>query len=80
MAIDRLSCHDSIPTIIRLFKSATTKRINQIRRAPGVPVWQRNYYEQVIRDDASLNRIRQYIADNPAQWANDDENPEKGRR
>ncbi len=71
---------DSIPTIIRLFKSATTKRINEMRHAPGVPAWQRNYYEHVIRDDASLNRIRRYIVDNPAQWADDDENPEKGHR
>jgi hypothetical protein len=38
--------------------------------------WQRNYYEHVIRDDTSLNRIRQYIAENPLQWAMDRENPD----
>lgn len=65
----------SIPTIIRSFKSAVTKRINEWRAIPGTPVWQRNYYEHVIRDDESLNRIRQYIIDNPAQWALDRENP-----
>jgi REP element-mobilizing transposase RayT len=64
----------SIPTIIRLFKSATTKRINELRGAPGIPVWQRNYYEHVIRNEASLSRIRQYIVENPARWAFDREN------
>jgi REP element-mobilizing transposase RayT len=38
-------------------------------------LWQRNYYEHIIRNDASLTRIRQYIADNPARWAEDPENP-----
>ena len=38
-------------------------------------MWQRNYYEHIIRNDDSLNRIRQYIIDNPARWAFDRENP-----
>ena len=38
------------------------------------------YYEHIIRDGASLNRIRRYIAGNPAQWASDDENPQNARR
>jgi len=66
---------NTIPTIIRLFKSTTTKQINEARRAPGVPVWQRNYYEHVIRNEQSLSRVRQYIADNPGQWETDRENP-----
>ena len=41
----------------------------------GVPVWQRNYYEHVIRSEEALNRIRRYIADNPMRWALDPENP-----
>jgi len=65
---------DSIPTIVRLFKSATTKRINELRNTPGIPIWQRNYYEHIIRSEESLNRIRQYILDNPARWAFDREN------
>jgi putative transposase len=65
----------SIGAIIGQFKSIVTKRINQIRNTPGHPVWQRNYYEHVIRDDNDLNRIREYIINNPAQWAEDEENP-----
>ncbi|MGQ9494511.1 MAG: transposase, partial [Anaerolineae bacterium] len=66
---------DSIPTIVRLFKSATTKRINEMRGLPGSPVWQRNYYEHIIRNEESLHRIREYILTNPLRWAVDRENP-----
>lgn len=65
----------SLATIIRSFKSAATKRINTLRDNPGAPVWQRNYYERVIRDDRELDGIRQYIADNPAKWAEDENHP-----
>jgi putative transposase len=65
----------SIPTIIRSFKSATTRHINALRGTPGSPVWQRNYYEHIIRNEESLNRIREYIKTNPLRWAMDSENP-----
>ena len=38
--------------------------------------WQRNYYEHLIRDEYELNRIREYIIENPQKWDNDDENPD----
>jgi len=59
--------------IVRSFKAVATRRIRQA----GVLAfaWQRNYYEHIIRDEASLNRIREYIANNPLQWALDRENP-----
>ena len=66
---------NSIPTIIRLFKSVTTKRINEVRGRPGGAVWQRNYYEHIIRDEDDLCRIREYIVNNPLQWEVDRENP-----
>jgi REP element-mobilizing transposase RayT len=44
---------NTIPTIVRLFKSASTRRINEMRNTPGTPVWQRNYYEHVIRNDVA---------------------------
>ena len=61
--------------LIGAFKTVSTKRINELRGTPGAPVWQRNYYERVIRDERELHRTRQYIVDNPAQWAYDAENP-----
>ena len=66
----------SVGAIVQNFKSVTTRKINQRRGAPGAPVWQRNYYEHIIRDEASLNRIRRYIAENPLRWALDDNNPQ----
>ena len=65
----------SIGAIVGSFKSVATKRINELRRTPGEPVWQRNYFEHVIRSEESLNKIREYIFANPAQWETDPENP-----
>jgi REP element-mobilizing transposase RayT len=64
----------SIPTIVRAFKSAVTKRINDRCGTAGAPVWQRNYYEHVIRTEESLERIREYILTNPLRWHLDREN------
>jgi putative transposase len=61
--------------LVGAFKTVSTKRINGIRSTPGLPVWQRNYYERVIRSDEELKRVRQYIIDNPAHWEEDRENP-----
>lgn len=55
----------SLPTILRAFKSAATKRMNALRGTPGQPVWQRNYYEHIIRNNDSVNHIREYIHYNP---------------
>jgi putative transposase len=65
----------SLPTIMRLYKAAVTRRINESRSAPGTPVWQRNYYEHIIRDDEALNRIRAYIDNNPSRWELDQLHP-----
>ena len=65
----------SLAAIVRSYKSAVTKRINEMRQSSGERVWQRNYYEHIVRDDEALQRIRQYIHDNPARWATDSNNP-----
>jgi len=62
--------------LIGAFKTVSTKRVNELRDTPGATLWQRNYYDHIIRNEAELHRIRQYIADNPAQSASDRENPE----
>jgi REP element-mobilizing transposase RayT len=54
------------------FKSIVTKRINTLRSIPSTPVWQRNYYEHIIRNESDLIRIRNYIAANPLRWAKDE--------
>ena len=68
---------DSIPTIIRLFKSACTIQINAFRNMPRFPVWQRGYYEHVIRDERELEKTREYIVNNPLKWDLDRFNPDK---
>lgn len=57
-----------IPEIVRGFKTFSSRQINQVRRTSGVPVWQRNYYEHIIRDETALHTIRHYIQTNPANW------------
>ncbi len=64
----------SISSIIRSFKSAVTKCINEMRQTPGNKLWQRNYYEHVIRNEDELSRAREYIVENPLKWDIDKEN------
>ena len=58
----------SLGSLIAGFKSAVTVRLNRLRGTPGEPVWQRNYYEHVVRGEADYRRIEGYIRDNPARW------------
>ena len=57
--------------IVRQFKTFSSKKINKQRNTVGIPVWQRNYYEHIIRNEDELNRIRQYIKNNPGNWNTD---------
>jgi len=70
----------SLGTIIRSFKSAVTKRINELHGKSNEPFWQRNYYEHGIRSDKSLEKIREYIKENPLMWSEDEDNPAKAAK
>jgi len=65
----------SIPTIVRSYKSAVTYRIHLIHTPPSAPVWQRNYYEHIIRNETEWERIRAYVQTNPARWESDQLHP-----
>jgi putative transposase len=65
----------SLSSFMAGFKSATTKRINIMLGTPGAPVWQRNYYEHVIRNGREFSLINYYILNNPVNWVYDKENP-----
>jgi putative transposase len=67
----------SLATFVGGFKGAVNRRINEMRRTPGAPVWQDNYYEHVVRNEDELARIREYIMTNPLRWMYDRENPER---
>ena len=57
--------------IVRQLKTFSAKRINLLRKSTGEPVWQRNYYEHIIRNNESYLKIGEYILTNPIQWEND---------
>ncbi len=61
----------SLSKLIRQFKTYSAIQINQLRKMKGVPVWKRDYYEHVIRNEKDLTRIREYIMNNPAKWSDD---------
>jgi putative transposase len=76
------SAHTGAPLsrIVQWFKTMTTNEyIKGVKELGWTPfrgrLWQRNYYEHIIRDDRELDAVRQYIVDNPAKWAEDRENP-----
>ena len=69
----------SLASFVGGLKSATTKRINEMRGTPRAPVWQRNYYERVIRNERELQRAREYILDNPRKWGEDPNHPARSR-
>ncbi len=64
----------SLGAVIQYLKSASARRINALRRSPGAPVWQRNYYEHILRDEEELESVRRYIHENPRRWLEDEEN------
>jgi putative transposase len=68
---------NSLGAVIGQFKSIVTKRINRLQNVAGRPVWQRNYYEHIIRNDLEWENIHRYIESNPSMWAEDEENPNR---
>jgi REP element-mobilizing transposase RayT len=70
----------TLGTIVGLFKSECTKQINIVvgttrgSSARGSSIWQRNYYEHIIRNEVDLNKIREYILFNPQMWERDRNN------
>ena len=65
----------SLGAIMAQFKSICTKRINGSRKTPYSRVWQRNYYERIIRNERELDATRQYILNNPINWSEDQDYP-----
>jgi REP element-mobilizing transposase RayT len=67
----------SLSAIVQNYKSVTARKINRLRGLAGRTVWQRNYHEHIIRNQRELEAKRDYIANNPMQWALDAENPDR---
>jgi putative transposase len=64
----------SLHKVVRTFKSFTAREINKLRYSSKAPVWQRNYYEHIIRTDEEFYKIEEYINENVINWDKDNEN------
>ena len=65
----------SLANIIQNFKSISSRKINRINKNYGISIWQRNYYDHIIRNERSLQHMRHYIKNNPLTWADDQLHP-----
>jgi REP element-mobilizing transposase RayT len=70
----------TLATAVGSYKSAVTRTFNQLWPGSGRSVWQRGYHETIIRTQEAYDRIKEYIVLNPERWAEDNDNPEKGRQ
>ncbi|MDO8670444.1 MAG: hypothetical protein Q7O66_03325 [Dehalococcoidia bacterium] len=70
----------SLGSLVTGFQSASTKRINTLRGTPGTTIWQRNYYEHVIRNEQSLQELRSYVETNGLRWELDQLHPSNPSR
>jgi REP element-mobilizing transposase RayT len=66
---------ETLSNIIGAFKTTAATRINKLRGIVGVSVWQKSFYDRIIRNDYELERIREYIRNNPIKWKEDRDNP-----
>ena len=66
----------SLSEIVRGFKTFSSRHINELCVTRGRKLWQRNYYEHIIRNEAELDHIRKYIINNPVRWEFDKNNPD----
>lgn len=66
----------TLGSVIASYKAAVAKQIRQTCNSPHLKVWQRNYYEKIVRDQTSLYAFRTYIQQNPLQWYLDADNPQ----
>ena len=61
---------ESLGALVAGYKASCTSNVKRLLGIPHLCLWQRNYYERVIRDARALHEIRHYIAANPAPWRN----------
>ena len=67
------SAKHGLPEIVRALKTFSSRKINDLRQTPGISVWQRNYYEHIIRDGIEFVMIENYIMENPLHWGEKDD-------
>lgn len=65
----------SLSTIIGTYKSMVTQKAKNAGLIPGPPLWQRNFYDHIVRNDEAFTNIKEYIRTNPAKWHDDQLHP-----
>jgi putative transposase len=76
MPAARPTAHFSLSDVIGAFKSLSTIHVNRLMNSKGSPLWQRSYFEHVIRNGEDLKNTQRYILENPLRWSLDEENPD----
>ena len=66
--------YETISNIVGAFKTTAATRVNQLRGVRGVPVWQKSFYDRIVRNDYELDCIQHYIRMNPVKWLEDRDN------
>ena len=72
---NRVLMRRGLPEVVGTFKSYSARAVNRLRDTRGQPVWQRGFYDHVVRTEGALARLSEYIVNNPLQWELDRENP-----
>jgi REP element-mobilizing transposase RayT len=67
--------YETLSNIIGAFKTSAATRVNKLRGVMGVSVWQKSFYDRIIRNNFEMDRIQEYIRNNPIKWAQDRDNP-----
>jgi putative transposase len=65
----------TLSNIIGAFKTTAATRVNKLRKTIGLPIWQKSFYDRIVRDEHELEQIQKYIRHNPIKWAEDRDNP-----
>jgi hypothetical protein len=68
-----------LSNIVGAFKTTAASRINMLRGVIGVHVWQKSFYDRIVRNDHELECIHKYIQHNPVKWAEDPDNPSSSK-
>ena len=67
--------YETLSNIVGAFKTTAATRVNKLRGKIGMTVWQKSFYDRIVRNERELKRIQEYIRNNPIKWKEDRDNP-----
>ena len=73
--LTNITKYETLSNIIGAFKTMAAMRVNKLQGTVGLPVWQKSFYDRIVRNEHELERIQEYIRYNPIQWTEDRDNP-----